>query len=60
MKAPDIESELAHARSTVVPSLLWVLGIVVLLVAAALQEERESAPAQTASPDQVQVVSVGV
>jgi hypothetical protein len=55
-RTADIESEFAHARYIVVPALLWALAFGGAVIAGALQDERESAPAQMASPEAVPVV----
>ena len=57
-RAPDVESDGPHARYIVVPALLWAAAFVVAVIAGALQDERESAPAQMASPEAVPVVAV--
>jgi hypothetical protein len=55
-RTADVESEFAHARYIVVPALLWALAFVSAVMGGALQDERESAPAQMASPEAVPVV----
>ena len=55
-RTADVESEFAHARYIVVPALLWALAFGGAVIAGALQDEREGAPAQMASPEAVAVV----
>lgn len=55
----EVESEFAHARRIVAPALLWVATIVLIALAAALQDTPVSGPAQTASPEAAAVVPLG-